>query len=144
MHKLTTYLAAGSKGWADWYYDFPLHAKRLCLRDMLDYTSMQHTGRPCQSPPPEVFNGSFSTVPLGPYATVGDEEWKRFEDTEEGELRTNKDIEEAESLQQLLREEQVALLSVCLCVSLPACACINTYRLLSHANCWDFDARKSF
>ena len=88
---------------------------------MLDYTSMQHTGRPCQSPPPEVFNGSFSTVPLGPYATVGDEEWKRFEDTEEGELRTNKDIEEAEALQQLLREEQVALpsfvfVSLCLFV----------------------------
>jgi len=31
------------------------------------------------SPPPEMMNSTLEGVPLGPYATIGDEEWKRFE-----------------------------------------------------------------
>lgn len=97
----------GAKGWVDWYYDFPFLVKRLCIRDILDYVSTEHTGRPCMSPPPEYLNQTLDGVPLGPHATTGDEEWKRFEGTQEGsDVRTNKDVRDTEHLQALIDRER--------------------------------------
>jgi hypothetical protein len=100
----------GAKGWVDWYYDFPFLVKRLCIRDLLDYASMEQTGRPCMSPPPEFFNQTLDGVPLGPHATIGDEEWKRFEGTLEGsDARTNKDVREADELRALIDQERLVV-----------------------------------
>ena len=87
------------------YYDFPLLARRICLRDVMDAVNMEQCGRGCVSPPPELFNSSCDSVPLGPFA-CGDEEWKRFEGTVEGaHARTNKDVGEAEEIHNLFEEE---------------------------------------
>ncbi len=87
------------------YYDFPLLSRRICLRDVMDAVNIEQCGRGCVSPPPEFFNSSCDSVPLGPFA-CGDEEWKRFEGTVEGaDARTNKDVAEAEEIHNLLEEE---------------------------------------
>ena len=96
----------GAKGWVDWYYDFPFWVKRLCVRDMMEFLTREQTGRPCMSPPPEFYDDTFRGLPLGPYATSGDEEWKRFEGTQEGlDARTNKDVRDADSLRRLYEQE---------------------------------------
>ena len=87
------------------YYDFPLLSRRICLRDVMDAVNIEQCGRGCVSPPPEFFNSSCDSVPLGPFA-CGDEEWKRFEGTVEGaDARTNKDVGEAEEIHNLFEEE---------------------------------------
>jgi hypothetical protein len=96
----------GAEGWVDWYYDFPFYTKRLCIRNLMDFVSLEQTGRPCMSPPPEFYDELYKGVPPGPYATTGDEEWKRFEGTQEGlDARTNKDVREAEQIQRMWLEE---------------------------------------
>ena len=96
----------GAKGWVDWYYDFPIYAKRLCIRDIMNFISLEQTGRPCMSPPPELYDELWKNVPPGPFATEGDEEWKRFEGTQEGlDARTNKDVREAEQIKRMWEEE---------------------------------------
>ncbi len=88
------------------YYDFPFYTKRLCIRNLMDFVSLEQTGRPCMSPPPELYDELYKGVPPGPYATTGDEEWKRFEGTQEGlDARTNKDVREAEQIQRMWLEE---------------------------------------
>lgn len=91
----------------DWYYEFPFLWRRLSTRN-LQREVMKKTTEYSEplSEPDWAYNQTFETLPEGPYANEGEAEWQRFVGTQAGEdLRTNKEVEEAEWMRERWEEE---------------------------------------
>ncbi|EKX41641.1 hypothetical protein GUITHDRAFT_112348 [Guillardia theta CCMP2712] len=97
----------GANGLVQMAYEFPFLLWKWDTRRVQHEVWMKEVGRMPSPPPPETFDFNPDLFPKGPYYTPSDVEWKRFEGTQEGvDLRTNKDVEDAEELYAILEEER--------------------------------------
>lgn len=88
------------------YYDFPFKVSQCSTVNIQKEAYFATTGREVSSSTEVSSNFTLEGIPPGPYMTDGDEEWRRFEGTQEGEdLRTNKDVEEARTIREMYEEE---------------------------------------
>lgn len=69
----------GSKGsLVDWYYEFPVLWKRMSTRRLQRDMCKKVWGiSEPESEPDWVYNQTFESIPLGPYAQEGEAEWQR-------------------------------------------------------------------
>jgi hypothetical protein len=91
----------GANGaFADVYYEFPILVRRMNTRRYVKEVWKETTGQSePESDPSWVYNTSWETIPIGPHYPDGTEEWKRYEaNRDEDDLRTNKEVEDAEML----------------------------------------------
>jgi hypothetical protein len=88
----------------DVYYEFPLLTRRMNTRRYVREVWKQTIGTSePESESSSFWNRSWDAIPIGPHYPDGTEEWRRYEENhDEDDLRTNKDVEDAEMLRSSL------------------------------------------